>query len=221
MKILKTIIATIFIIFPLLGFSNDCDKKLSTTEEKYKSLISMADQYGRPTYTKANILVFKKNLDEARESCKNNIDLESINVHVLLILGDHLKAKSESENLIKNHPDSALAFSTASMATSAFGDFEKEVMYLKKAINLDSDNEHLQFNLCSIMENNQYYEEAIIECGKSISRGKTHRANAYFVRARAYKSIGREAQANKDFNTAKQLGSDAAKYYSEEHYGKK
>lgn len=220
LRMKKIVIFIILIIFHSIGIAGEikCDDEYEEILIRYKALMKMSDEYGRPAYTRGDIQNFQQKLKQIQSICQTHINIEILSIDVLLMLGDKETAKSSVEELIAEHPNNANVYSTASIVMATFGDIEKQITYLRKAVSLEPTSDAFQINLCSTLENAKKYQEAIFECSKCIEKNGKHTANAYFIRARAYSGLGEDKHAQSDFETAKKLGSDAAKYYSDEHY---
>ena len=102
------------------------------------------------------------------------------------------------------------------------GSYRKGLSYLQKAVELDPADYKYRMRLCADYEMAGRYRKAVEACTATISLTATPegKASAWYVRGRAYEALMKFAKAKEDFEAAKQVGSNAAWFYSDEHLGK-
>lgn len=191
--------------------SKDCARKHELLAKKFSDLNTK--KYDKESYKELGGLVII-----SMENCRGDTNHLTLLSNVYTALGENKKALQLAKEALDSNPEDAFANEKYGSMLLLIHD-KSGIQYYDKAIKLAPENYAIKLNYCTGLENVKEYKKAVEICSDLIESEK-YKGYGYFVRSRAYKSLGELEKAESDLNHAKELGVDLSKYYTDEHYSK-
>lgn len=120
-------------------------------------------------------------------------------------LGKNLTALAYANEAIEIDKNNADAIYTKGMILALEGEIAEAIRLLERSIELAPDNVYFMVGYCSTLESAALYKEAIAICSSVLERQDAPPV-VFYIRGRAYEAMGQEANAQQDYEKARQLG---------------
>ena len=206
MSTLKIIIL-IYLLLMLSGCS------IAATKEKK---VQCENEYSKITEeVKTDILLnkhhegLKERLARLISNCPKHIGLKILMADVEVSNGNNISALAYITKALEIDPSNAEAIHVKGSILFMEGQNKEAIKLLKKSTQLDPTNIEYLVNLCSTLEASGKYHEAVQSCTKGIRLSNDGVYPVlYFLRGKAYESMGNVQDSKKDYLKAKELGFD-------------
>ncbi len=199
--------------------NEECMKMADDLDKSYDAIATEQNPDPQRVFKQFNDL--RERAESAASSCPDSIRNYSVLSSVYMSLGRNKDAFACAQKAISIDSESWEANSLMGGALSALDRFSESIPYLEKAAKLAPDRVFLLLNLCSTYDMAKQYDKAVETCSLVIKKNdKKVLGEALYVRCRAYRSMGKNKESEKDFQAAKALGVDLSEYYTPEHLGK-
>ena len=174
-----------------------------------------------PIKTQEQLSHLARKIEASLSVCSTSAQLNSLMAETQVSLGKNEEGLEYARAAYAADAESWEANHALGFILSIGGECDAGIPYLEKAAESSPRKNEILLNVCSTYESCGIYKEAISSCAAVLKSGDaTLKGPAFYIRARAYKAIGKSKEAEEDFYQAREAGFNGAQYYSEEHYGR-
>ena len=176
---------------------------------------------GSQTKTQEQLSQLARKIETSLSGCSTSAQLNSLMAETQVSLGKNEEGLKYARTAYAADAESWEANQALGFILSLGGECDAGITYLEKAAESSPRKYENLLNVCSTYESCGIYKEAISSCTAVLKNGDAAlHGPAFYIRARAYKAIGKSMEAEEGFYQAREMGFEGAQYYTEEHYGR-
>lgn len=189
----------------LILFTGSCTGENSTGNsincvQEYKKITQQIE-----SKSKTNNLNAENTASSLLSSCAKHTGLRITLADINIAKGDNPAALKYIDDALKIEPNNHKAIHVKGVILSLLGKVDLSLEMLKKSLDLEPNNIDYLVNYCSTLESFTRYEDAIKICSRATQHNKVPPV-VYFLRGRSYEAIGKNKDAQRDYDKAKKLG---------------